>query len=83
VKEWLECECSEMVGFGSVVKERLGMVKEWLECEWDEGVNVGLLKELGASARLLREDGGGGREKDPVGLVKDPVKEKVGLLCEE
>jgi hypothetical protein len=43
-------------------------------------VNVGLLKELGMSARLLREDGGGGLEKDPVGLVKDPVKEKVGLL---
>jgi hypothetical protein len=130
-----------MVGFGSVVNDKLGMVKEWLECEWDDGVNVGLLKELGTSARLLtkvggvgmekggmekdpvglvnepvkewwekepvnvgivkepvndglvkelgtsarllREDGGGGLEKEPVGLVNEPVKEKVGLLCEE
>jgi hypothetical protein len=36
-------------------------------------VNVGLLKELGVSSRLLREDGGRGLEKEPVGLVKLPV----------
>jgi len=36
-------------------------------------VNDGLVKELGTSARLLREDGGGGLEKEPVGLVKLPV----------
>lgn len=34
------------------------------------------------SWRLDKEDGGGGSEKEPVGMLKDPVNEPVGLECD-